>query len=238
MGYRAAIFDLDGTLVDSLADLADSANAMLAFYGFLQHSLEEYRYFVGNGARKLMERCLPPERAKDPGFVDEALERYNRCYEERMLHKTHPYEGILSMLEALGKRGIPLAICTNKQQFAADVVAGKMFPEGTFREVIGDRKGMPRKPDPTRALEIVDHFGVRPENVAYLGDSSTDMETARNAGFLPIGVAWGFRPVRELMESGAEVVLHTPMELLEKVSFYPMLTGAKVPASQAGDKHL
>ena len=219
MKYRAAIFDLDGTLVDSLEDLADSANAVLLSYGFPTHGLEKYRYFVGNGARKLMERCLPEEKAGDAGFVHEALERYNRCYEERILRKTRPYEGILPMLEALRERGIPLAICTNKQQFAADVVAEKMFPRGMFREVVGDRKGMPRKPDPTRVLQIVERFGVKPEETAYMGDSSTDMETAGNAGFLAIGVTWGFRPKEELIESGAKVLLGSPMELLEKVEF-------------------
>ena len=219
MKYKAAIFDLDGTLVDSLEDLADSANAMLASYGFPRHGLEEYRYFVGNGARKLMERCLPKEKAGEAAFVDETLEAYNRCYEERMLGKTRPYDGILPMLEALQERNIPLAICTNKQQFAADAIAEKMFPAGMFREVMGDRKGMPRKPDPAKVLRIAGNFGVQPEEVAYLGDTSVDMETARNAGFLPVGVTWGFRLREELVESGAKILLDHPMELLEKVAF-------------------
>jgi len=219
MRYQAVIFDLDGTLVDSIGDLADSANAMLSFYGFLQHSREEYRYFVGNGARKLVERCLPDGKAADGKFVEEALERYNRCYEERMLNKTTPYPGISSMLEELRLRGTPMAICTNKQQFAADAIVGKLFPSGMFRENIGDREGMPRKPDPAKALYIAGRLQVRPEEVAYLGDTAVDMETAKRAGFLPVGVTWGFRPREELVESGAKVLLDTPMELLEKVVF-------------------
>lgn len=219
MKYKAAIFDLDGTLVDSLEDLADSANAMLVSYGFPQYGLEEYRYFFGNGARKLMERCLPKEKAAEAAFVEEALEAYNRCYEERMLGKTKPYDGILPLLEALQKRGVLLAVCTNKQQFAADAIAEKMFPAGIFREVVGDQKGMPRKPDPAKVLRIAENFGVQPEEVAYLGDTSVDMETARNAGFLPVGVTWGFRPREELVESGAKILLDHPMELLEKVAF-------------------
>ena len=219
MKYRIAMFDLDGTLVDSLADLADSANAMLVSYGFPVHSVDAYRYFVGNGARKLVERCLPPEQAGDTDFVAEALERYNRCYGERMLQKIRPYDGILSMLEALRGMGVPLSICTNKQQFAADAIVAHIFPGGMFREIVGDREGMPRKPDPTKALRIAGNLGARPEEVAYLGDSSTDMETARNAGFLPVGVTWGFRSREELSESGAGVLLDHPMELFEKVVF-------------------
>ena len=219
MKYRAAIIDLDGTLIDSIADLADSANDMLAFYGFPQHSLEEYRYFVGNGPRKLMERCLPQEQASDVAFVDEALARYNRCYSEHLLNKTKPYEGILPMLGTLQQKNIPLAICTNKQQFASDAIVAKLFPVGMFRENIGDQEGMPRKPDPTKVLRIAKHFGVKPDEVAYLGDTSTDMETAKNAGFLPIGVTWGFRPREELVENGAKILLDHPMELLEKISF-------------------
>lgn len=219
MEYKAVIFDLDGTLVDSIADLADSANAMLASYGFAQHRLEEYRYFVGNGARKLVERCLPEERSKDARFVGEALERYNHCYEERLLNKTQPYDGILSLLDSLRKKRIPMAVCTNKQQFAAEAVVAKLFPEGTFRENIGDQKGMPRKPDPSKVLHIAGNIGVSPEEVAYLGDTSVDMETAKNAGFLPVGVTWGFRPREELIDSGARILLDHPMELLEKVRF-------------------
>lgn len=219
MKYKAAIFDLDGTLIDSLADLADSANDTLSSFGFPLHTLEEYRYFVGNGPRKLMERCLPRKQATDGAIVDEALKRYNACYKNHLFHKTKPYEGILPMLEALRKRNIPLGICTNKQQFASVALVEKMFPKGMFRENLGDLAGTPRKPDPTKVLQIAKIFGVQPKEVAYLGDSSTDMETAHNAGFLAIGVSWGFRPEQELLESGAQLILHHPMELLEKLEF-------------------
>lgn len=229
MNYKAAIFDLDGTLIDSIADLADSANDMLASYGFPQHTIEEYRYFVGNGSRKLVERCLPAEQSADPAFVDKALECYDRCYGNRLLNKTRPYEGILPMLEELQKKNIPLAICTNKQQFASDAIVEKLFPPGMFRENIGDREGMPRKPDPTKVLRIATDFGVTPEEVAYLGDTSTDMETARNAGFLPVGVTWGFRPREELEAAGAGILLESPMELLEKVMFSENTSAPPVP---------
>ena len=219
MKYKAAIFDLDGTLVDSLADLAESANDTLASFGYPTHTSDAYRYFVGNGPRKLMERCLPQEVSGDASLVDEALRRYNACYKNHLFGKTKPYEGILPMLEALHNKGIPLGICTNKQQFAAEAIAERMFPKGMFRKTLGDVEGTPRKPDPTKALRIAKDFGVQPVEVAYLGDSSTDMETARNAGFLAVGVRWGFRPEKELRESGADLILRHPMELLEKVEF-------------------
>ena len=152
MEYKAAIFDLDGTLIDSLADLADSANAMLKSYGFPTHPLYPYRYFVGNGSRKLMERCLPKEKAADPHFVDEALERYKDIYAKHTQDKTRPYKGIQEMLDKLMAMDIPMGICTNKHQSAAEKIVQAMFPAGTFRTVMGDRAGLPRKPDPKKVL--------------------------------------------------------------------------------------
>lgn len=219
MKYKAAIFDLDGTLIDSLADLGDSANEMLASYGFPAHTIEEYRYFVGNGSRKLIERCLPKDKAQDASFVDEALARYKACYEKNLVHKTKCYAGIDEMLQALQEKNIPLGICTNKHQSAADEVCQKLLAKHSFVEIIGDRPGLPRKPDPQKVLAIAVKMGVKPEEVAYFGDTSVDMETARNAGFLPVGVTWGFRPRQELVETGAKVLLDNPMELFEQLEF-------------------
>ena len=219
MQYKAAIFDLDGTLIDSLADLADSANEMLAGFGFPRHDLDKYRYFVGNGSRKLIERCLPAEKAADSAFVDEALAKYKLCYDRNLTHKTVCYEGIMDMLTALQAKHIPLGICTNKHQSAADIIVDKLFPKDMFVSVIGDCKDMPRKPDPQKVLLIAAKMGVKPADVAYFGDTSVDMDTANNAGMLPIGVTWGFRPQEELVEHGAKILLDTPMELFSKVEF-------------------
>ena len=219
MEYKAAIFDLDGTLIDSLADLADSANAMLKSYGFPTHPLDPYRYFVGNGSRKLMERCLPKEKAADPNFVDEALERYKDIYAKHTQDKTRPYKGIQEMLDKLMAMDIPMGICTNKHQSAAEAIVQAMFPAGTFRTVMGDRAGLPRKPDPKKVLMMAAEYGVKPAEVAYFGDTSVDMDTANNGGFLSIGVLWGFRPKEELIEHGAKVLLENPAELFEKVKF-------------------
>lgn len=219
MQYKAVIFDLDGTLVDSLADLSDSVNLMLESYGFPTHEMEQYRYFVGNGSKKLMERTLPRDKAASAEFVEEALVKYKAIYKERLLEKTRPYNGVRELLAELKSRGIPLAVCTNKHNDAALTIVKILFAPGTFEEVLGDRPGFPKKPNPATPLEIASHLGVKPDEVAYLGDTSVDMETAVHAGFLPVGVLWGFRPEEELVKSGAKVLLKAPLELLEKVEF-------------------
>ena len=216
---QAAIFDLDGTLIDSLEDIADSANAMLAGYGFPSHDVDLYRLMVGNGSRKLIERCLPEDKSTDAALVNEALARYKQEYEVRLTTKTRPYAGILTMLARLRDMQVPMAVCTNKHQSAADAITAALFPAGTFREVIGDAEGLPRKPDPAKVLKLAENMGVKPEKVAYFGDTSVDMDTANNAGMLPIGVTWGFRPQEELVEHGAKILLDTPMELFSKVEF-------------------
>ena len=219
MQYKAVIFDLDGTLVDSLADLSDSVNLMLESYGFPTHEMEKYRYFVGNGSKKLMERTLPRDKAASAEFVEEALAKYKAIYKEHLLEKTRPYNGVRELLEELKSRGIPLGVCTNKHNDAALTIVKILFAPGTFEEVLGDRPGFPKKPNPATPLEIASHLGVKPDEVAYLGDTSVDMETAVHAGFLPVGVLWGFRPEEELVKSGAKVLLKAPLELLEKVEF-------------------
>ena len=219
MKYQAAIFDMDGTLIDSLEDLTDSVNEAMAHYGFPSHTLEECRYFVGNGARKLIERSIPKDKADNSDFVSEVLEYYNGCYKRHLTNKTHPYNGIIDMLKRLQEKNISLGVCTNKQQFAADEIISAMFPVDMFGAVIGDQKGLPRKPDPAKVLKIADQFNVKPERVAYFGDTSVDMETAHNAGFLSIGVTWGFRPKSELIESGAEIIINHPSELWQHVDF-------------------
>lgn len=212
MIYKAAIFDMDGTLINTLEDLTDSVNEMLAHYQRPRRSIEEVRKFVGNGARKLMQRALATE---DENFVNDALEYYNGCYERHLLNKTKPYAGIVELLTALQNKKIPVAICTNKQHFAAVELAEKLFPTIKFAEVIGDAK----KPNPARALEIMQEIGVKPAEVAYFGDSSVDIQTALNAGFLPVGVAWGFRAESELRENGAKIIVHRADEILKVIDF-------------------
>ena len=219
MNYKAAVFDLDGTLVNSLDDLANSANATLRAHSFPVHEVEAYRYFVGDGTRKLMERILPQKHAADTTFVEQFMSEYKDCYAQNLLQKTKPYDGIMEMLEELRRRGIPMAVCTNKHQSAAEMIVKTLFPHGIFQEVIGDQKGLPRKPDPQKVLHIMRNFGVTGKQTAYFGDTDVDMDTARNAGTFAVGVLWGFRPKEELIAHGADLLLSHPMELFEKVTF-------------------
>ena len=219
MNYKAAIFDLDGTLVNSLDDLADSANATLCAHSFPVHEVEAYRYFVGDGTRKLMERILPQEYAADTTFVEQFMSKYKDRYARNLLQKTKPYDGIIDMLEELRRHRIPMAVCTNKHQSAAEMIVKTLFPHGIFQEIIGDQEGLPRKPDPQKVLRIMRDFGVTREQTAYFGDTDVDMDTARNAGAFAVGVLWGFRPEEELVAHGADILLTYPMELFEKVTF-------------------
>lgn len=217
MRCKAAIFDLDGTLVDSLADLADSVNEVLASYGYPQHALASYRYFVGNGARLLLRRALPP--GVNEARVDEALAQYKAVYARRMLVKTRPYPGIVELLTALAEKGVPLAVCTNKHHEAALEVVGALFPQGLFSKVLGDDGVRARKPDPAAVLSILADFGATPQEALYMGDSEVDMETALRAGALPVGALWGFRPRAELEAAGGRVLLAHPTELFRYVEF-------------------
>ena len=216
MAYRAAVFDLDGTLLNTLADLAASGNELLASYGMAPHPQQAYRYFVGNGSRKLMERIIP---GATPELIEEALSRYKIIYERRLTEKTKPYDGILEMLSKLRKKGVRIAVCTNKHISAAEQLIRKYFPSGMFDAFDGDRPGVPRKPNPAHVRFIMETMGVIPEETVYLGDSGVDMQTAVNTGVLPVGVLWGFREKDELLENGAKVLLSHPSELLDKIDF-------------------
>lgn len=217
--FKAAIFDMDGTLVDTIEDIFDGVNEMLKNFNLPARTLDEVRNFVGNGAKKLIERSLPKEKSADENFLSEALKYYDGSYARHALNKTKPYDGIMEFLTELESKKIPLAICTNKQKFAAVKIAEKILSPINFFEIVGDEPGKLRKPDPTRALEIAKKIGVQPAEVAYFGDTSVDMETAKNAGFFSVGVTWGFRPRSELEESGAKIIVNHPKEILQKIRF-------------------
>ncbi|MBQ1941035.1 MAG: HAD family hydrolase [Anaerovibrio sp.] len=219
MRYEAVIFDLDGTLINSIDDLADSCNKMLIAFDLPTHPVEAYKYFVGNGVAKLVERALPEAKSKDEVFRAKALAKFKEIYNGCVLNKTRAYSGIISMINKLQEKEIPLAVCTNKPMDAAKTIINVIFEPGTFKMVIGDRPGHPRKPDPSSVLYIAEKIGVAPEKIVYLGDSGVDMQTAVNAGFLPVGVLWGFRQRDELEENGAQVLLEKPADLLFKVQF-------------------
>ena len=217
--YRGAIFDMDGTLTDTLADLHHSMNDTLAHYNFPQLTFDQVKRFVGNGAKIFLLRSLPADVVDDENFVAEAFALYNETYIANSLRHVKPYAGIMDLLAALEAKKIPLGICTNKQHAAAVKITEKILAPIKFAYVSGDEPGQPRKPDPTRALVGAKILGVAPEDVAYFGDTAVDIETAHNAGFLSVGVTWGFRPRSELVDARAQIIVDSPQEILERINF-------------------
>lgn len=211
MPDRAFLFDLDGTLVDSLADLAETTNEVLAALGHPTHPEDAYRRFVGDGVRALIERALPAE-AGDPAPV---VERFRALYAARMTRKTRPFDGVPALLAGLRRRGVPIGVLSNKPHDATRALVAELFPEAPFAVVLGARPDVPRKPDPAGALEAAAHLGVAPASTGFVGDTSTDMRTAVAAGMVPIGVTWGFRDEAELRDSGARHLVHDVASLAE-----------------------
>ena len=213
--FRGVIFDLDGTLLDSLADIADSANAALEKMGFPVHPIADYRYFVGDGVRTLMERILPANALKDPQTAAECLQLYIDAYAVGWDRKTRPYPGIPELLDTLTERGFRKAVFSNKPAECTARFVEKLLANWTFDEVVGQKDGViPKKPDPTGGLWIMERWEAKPEEILYVGDTSTDMETAQNAGFVSVGVTWGFRPEEELRNAGARSIVHSPLDIV------------------------
>jgi len=213
MQYKAIIFDLDGTLLDTIEDLADSMNAVLEKKGFQTHSLEEYKYFVGNGMHKLVERALPAS-LRNEASVKEHASLMRQEYQKRWSNKTRPYEGIPELLGKLEEKGILMAVLSNKADDFTKAIIARLLPHWKFEVVFGERPNVPRKPDPSAALEIAGILGLQPKDFILLGDSESDMITATAAGMYGIGALWGFRTKDELLSSGAKAVIHHPLDLL------------------------
>jgi phosphoglycolate phosphatase len=215
--YRAVLFDLDGTLLDTLDDLGDSINRALVRLGFPTHGRESFRYFVGEGARMLVERALPEDR-RDPATAEAALRAYREEYRTGWNIKTRIYDGIPAMLDTLTARGIALGILSNKpHEMTLQCVQGYL-DRWSFGVILGQRDHVARKPDPAGALEAATALRVAPADVLYLGDTATDMQTARAAGMFAVGAAWGFRPESELREHGAHAIVHHPDDVLKLIA--------------------
>jgi phosphoglycolate phosphatase len=208
----AFIFDLDGTLADTLADLARAMNAALETFALPGYPSDAYRTMVGEGMRALAARAAPA-LATDPRELDRLVTAWRAIYADHLLDATRPYPGVDAMLDQLATRGAGLAVLSNKPDAETRRIVDGLFA-GRFQEVSGHREGTPRKPDPTSALAIAARLGLAPASIAFVGDTSIDIATARAAGMLAIGVGWGFRP-DELVEAGAALVIEEPAELLE-----------------------
>jgi len=212
VGFSAAVFDLDGTLIDSLEDLADSMNEALAGLGFPTHPGPAYKYFVGDGMEVLARRVLP-EAARDRDTLERLVAAMRRVYAGRWDRKTRPYAGVPQMLEALRARGLRLAVLSNKPDDFTRLTMERLLAPHTFDLVQGVSPDTPPKPDPAGALAVAARLGVKPEECLYLG-TATDMQTACRAGMCAVGALWGFRTRQELEENGARAVVEEPGQVL------------------------
>jgi len=216
MPFQAVLFDLDGTLLDTLEDLAASMNAVLARLGLPQHGVAAYKYYVGDGVAQLVRRTLPEQRRGEDALVTQCALQLRAEYSQRWRDKTRPYNGIPELLDALtGAKALKLAVLSNKPDEMTKLTVRELLPRWRFDAVRGERPGTPRKPDPAAALEVAAQLGLPPGAFLYLGDTNTDMQTALAAGMYPLGALWGFRPAEELAASGAKALIAQPMELLK-----------------------
>ena len=213
---RAVLFDLDGTLLDTLRDLAESTNAALVELGFAEHPVDAYRTFVGEGMTELMRRTLPVA-ARDARTIERGVAVLKRHYSTRWSQYSRPYDGVPGLLDGLVARGVRAAIISNKADEFTQLIAAHYFGRWPLAAVRGSRPPAPLKPDPTVALEVVATLGVAPAAAAFVGDTRVDMETAVAAGMVPIGVLWGFRDAEELRTSGARHLVAKPNDILSLV---------------------
>lgn len=212
---KAFLFDLDGTLIDSLADLAAAVNRMLVEHGYPERELAVFPKYIGDGVRQLVGRALP-EDARSEENIEACLRDYQRHYAEGWHDRTVVYEGIQELLTELKARGLKVGCISNKPHRFTRLCCDHFFPAGTFDVVLGQRDEVPRKPDPAGALEAAALMGVDVRECAYVGDSGIDMSFARNSGMMGIGVSWGFRSVEELRKHGAEMIVDHPREILAR----------------------
>lgn len=201
---KAVIFDLDGTLLNTLGDLTDAVNAAICPRGYAPATVEQVRQRVGNGVRLLIKRSL--REGTPDAEIDACLDDFRTAYDHGMMNRTVPYEGISAMLNTLRQSGIRAAVLSNKYDPAAKALIAHYFP-GQIELTFGERAGVPSKPDPTAVYEIMHTLAVAPQETLYVGDSGTDMETAKNAGLTAIGVTWGFRERQVISDSGADFII-------------------------------
>jgi phosphoglycolate phosphatase len=215
-GFRAIIFDLDGTLLDTLADIGDSVNRMLAEYGFPGHTRDDYTRFIGNGIKMLVTRALPVD-GRSGELVEACVQRAREIYWQNWNHKTRPYDGIIELLDRLKTMGLPLAVLSNKPHDFTVRYVDAYFDRQAFKVVMGQNDHFPVKPDPASALDIARQIDLPPSSFLFVGDSAVDMQTATAAGMFSVGVAWGFRGAKELRENGCRALVTHPLEILPLV---------------------
>jgi phosphoglycolate phosphatase len=211
--HQTCIFDLDGTLINSLTDLALSSNYALEALGFPTHKIEEYRYFVGRGVAKLIEAIIP-EPSRTAEVLKKARALFDEHYGTHYSDNTLPYDGIPELLSQLRQKGVKLAVVSNKPDVFVKKIVAQLFGGNYFDAVIGQQDGVPRKPDPAAVFTACRSMGVEPQDCCYIGDSGVDMLTAKASGAFAVGVLWGFRGREELLENGAQALAAHPRDLL------------------------
>ena len=214
MKYMIAIFDLDGTILNTLEDLADSTNYALKTYGYPERTMDEVRQFVGNGIRKLMERAVPEGTPVEE--IDRVHETFTAHYKVHCADKTRPYDGIMELLQNLKKDGCKLAVASNKADYGVQELCKQYF-DGVFDFAVGEREGIRKKPAPDSVNEVLKTLGCSRDRAVYIGDSDVDIQTAANAQMDHIIVEWGFRDIPFLISKGAKVLVEKPEEILEIV---------------------
>lgn len=213
MNYQAVLFDLDGTLLNTLNDLGNSVNRVLSQHGFPKHKLNEYRYFIGDGARTLIARSLPNEN-RNEYTIEMCLLAFQHDYGSHWNVETSPYDGIAETLDRLSALGVKFAVLSNKPHDFTQLCVEKYLSNWIFEVVLGQLPSMPKKPDPTGALLISQQMKIAPHSFIYVGDSAVDMQTANAAGMFAVAALWGFRSLQELQENGAQSVLSNPIEIV------------------------
>lgn len=213
---KAVLFDLDGTLVNSLDDLADSVNYSLSKFGLPEHKTEEFKYFAGNGIAKMVERAIPAD-LRGTSVYKKVLDVFFKYYSVHFADNTKPYGGLKELVCDLKQMGIKIAVVTNKAQQIAENVVKTAYGD-IFDIICGKQENAPLKPDPYGAISVMRELGVSNSECIFLGDSSIDMETGINCGALPVGVLWGYRTADELLKSGAKYIIGNPEELLGIIS--------------------
>lgn len=212
---KLAIFDLDGTLLNTLDDLGDSCNYVLQQNSYPIHEIEKYKYFVGDGIRKLIERALPQEIMEDAERVDAIEIAFRKHYDWNKTTKTGPYEGLIPVLEKLEAKNVQIAVATNKAHPLVAPLLEHYFPTIHFVAAIGQRQGKPVKPNPYIIYEILEQTKIDKSEAIYIGDTAVDMQTGKDAEVFTIGVLWGFRQKEELLQYGADAIIEKPEELLK-----------------------
>jgi phosphoglycolate phosphatase len=211
MKFEAVIFDLDGTLLNSLGGIADAMNTLLERLGYSTHPLEAYKYFVGNGVSEMVKRALP-EVIREKSDIKKRVTDYRDIYHTTWQKNSPHYEGIPELLDALSQKNIKLAVLSNKSDDFTKRMVSTLLPDWKFEAVMGAQPGIPEKPDPYAALKIAEMINIAPADIIFMGDSGVDMQTAARANMYPVGVLWGFREAEELLANGAKKLINHPME--------------------------